>query len=177
MNSMNKYQKRKDGHFTFYEYCFMENGTIIDPDGNNVHVSVSKRNVPMISITFTENGIIRRKKVNPSRIMFEMYSGKHLPKMTSIVFLDGNPANIAFKNLRTKERNVVSWGERRFTYEEAENIRKDYFSRPLRKNQFDSNSGEYLSQRDLAEKYGCSVSTIEKVINGTYYKEKRCRTG
>lgn len=99
-----------------------------------------------------------------SRIVFEAMTGRKLRNNETVAFRDGNPENCAWTNLysiTTAERRAsldIDTRRRKFTREEAEAVRSEYYS-----------TGTPI--RELAKKYGCSVVTVNKMTRGEYYAD------
>lgn len=102
------------------------------------------------------------------RIVLEAYYKRLIDKSLVLVFKDNNPDNIKFENLDLIQRTeyFAKLGNRKLLSEEQQQeIRKLYNREEQRKVNY---KGPYPSISDLARQYGCSKSTILKVLNETY---------
>ena len=102
----------------------------------------------------------RFQSVIGGRFIYELFSQETLPKSKLILYKDGDCTNIAFSNLEVIERKKhfkdFSWNYK-ISEKEEKQIRKEHTTLKL-------------SYKQLAEKYDCSVSTITKIMQGTYRK-------
>lgn len=166
-----KFYIKEEDHISYHGYKFYRDGIIINPAGQRQLIHVDVYGVPTIRMVYDD----QKKRVNVSRIIYEMYSEEPLSFAYTVRYKDENPRNVAFDNLyivRRKEllseKSTVKGNEKIFTKEEADKIYEEYHKYPKSKNQFSKAHGQ-MSQRQLSIKYHCSIYTIEKIVAGEYY--------
>lgn len=148
----------------FYGHLITRDGKITRIDGKRVKI----RNKSIL--TYFDGDRMRYKNI--AVIVYELFTGVTLDRSSILLFKDGNDKNFAFDNIKVipkKGRYCYSM----FTEEQTRDIQSEYHKddtcqEEKKKNNYRSNSTEFSSYRKLATKYGCSLSTITKILNGTY---------
>lgn len=119
-----------------------------------------------------KDGIVRlyingkKRTLLAGRVVYEAFTGKEIPKGYVIKFRDGDKNNASYQNVEVIDRKTFFDGhvwECKFTKEEKEQIRKEYDATNPKQHGF-KRGNERPSYVDLAKKYGCSKSTIIKII-------------
>lgn len=137
------------------EYCvYPEEGVIIcEKTGNEIATGKEKA---VLNIN-GKKSIVKKLRV--------VYEAVHGPSKTGTVFIaqNGDFTDARISNIEKLERpdyfkrKKQDWTMKvKLTKDEWQGIKKDY------------STGQY-SQRDLAFKYNCSMSTVHNVVKGLYY--------
>lgn len=141
-----------------YKLC--RNGDIISPSGK----VLSKYNFayPYSHVTlFIGDKVIKKNAAILIYKAFSIEGAEYNVYKNEIQFLDNDTNNTAFENLRAMPKSIIikncSYGE-----QFKKKIVEEY------------NKGE-LSMRQLAEKYHCSLTSVQKFIGYTYQQEYRKR--
>ena len=142
-------------------------GEIFDRSGRQV------RPRPNGKVTVDLDGTGRKKSLLASRIVYEACSGEKLPRTSLIRYCDGNPGNTSFENLVVVSRRDLLRDtpglrkKKKFSEKKAASIAREYNRDERKKHNFE---GEWAhpSIADLCRKYGCSRSTIQKIVAGEY---------
>lgn len=116
----------------------------------------------------------KKRTLMVARIVYEVFSGNKITSTKVILFKDGNPENVAYENIeavsrKTYFKKIKSENQRKrlFSKEEQEQIIKEYDRENRRAHGF---KGAYSKPtfREMAIKYECSKSTIQKILDGVY---------
>ena len=149
----NEVEKIDDKTVRYKGYTISKDGLIL-----NLFNKILKINQKTGIIRLSLNG--RFQSVIGGRFIYEMFSRKTLSKNKMISYKDGDCTNIAYSNLVVIDRKNhfkdFTWCYK-ISEEEEKQIRKEH---KIKK----------WSYKTLAEKHHCSLSTITKIMKGTYRK-------
>lgn len=148
----------------FYGYLISRDGSITCKDGTPARL----RNGRVLKYDDGEKTRYR----NIAIIIYELFAGETVGRDCVVDFRDGNDLNFAYDNIFLRPKKGRS-GYSIFTAEQMQNILDEYHKddanlEEKRKNNYRSNQTEFSSYRKLAKKHDCSLSTITKILNGTY---------
>lgn len=150
----------------FHQYRFFENGDVVNTKTNK---SISKQlNKGSYEIKLTIDG--SKKTYAFHRLYYFLFVKRFdlADKNICISIKDGNINNITADNLVLKNRKEIVQGQNtkvaKLTDKQVEEIRSLYKGKTCI-NQFDKDAN-YVSYKDLAEKYGVSKTSICRIIKG-----------
>ena len=159
-------------NYYYYQYGITKEGDFVSESGHVV--KWAKDN---IHIKLNIEGKI--KELNGLNLLYEIYNQKKITKKYYVYFKDGNPKNRSKKNLCVKQRDYSFTKERKFTPEIVEEIQRLYGKERLgeenklvRSEIRKTLSHPSHSYRELATLYDCSVSVIERIVQGSYVKKE-----
>ena len=146
----------------YYGYTVYKNGKIVSPRGNELEGYCFSYQYS--HITMKIDG--KSHKIHRAKLIYELFSGTNVSRKDIVRFKDKNPKHCAFENLYLESRKDYSQkhprdNSRKFSKRVEENIRKKYYDERGYKRD------EAPSLRELAKKYKCSLSTIQKVLRTT----------
>ncbi len=158
--------------YEFHGYRVTKDGNFYDENGKLLNVR--------------KNGQIRlridgeKRLFTAARVVYEAVSGQTVGASDCTLFLNGDRTDIRYDNIKVKKRidyfKTKKTGKDRVISEEtAEQIIKEYNREERRKHGF---KGPYKhpTYNELAQKYGCSKSTVTAIVDGVYFKRQRERT-
>lgn len=155
----------------FYGYRVYKNGDVFSPTGKKLR---------RITVNYEDSHVLlfingKHIKKRAATLIYMMFHDDYDPKKI-VWFIDGNTKNITLNNLiqitrrEYLELKNIKEQMKIFSRIESENIKKEYIN-SLNAN-LKKDSGKlmcpHLSYSKLAKKYNCSLSTIQKIINGSY---------
>ncbi len=152
-------QETKTNDMVLYHgYRVYRDGRILSKRGREIQSYYFT--YPNSHVSLTIDGKVVKK--NKALLIYNLFS--EAPADTSINvlrFKDGNTANADFDNLylvsrkeHYKECREQGRGSNRFDAKTKKKIRREYY-------------GKNVSLRALCSKYGCSLLTIQKIVNQT----------
>lgn len=102
-------------------------------------------------------------KVLRAKLIYELFSGKQVSREFIIRFKDGNPENCSFENLYLESRKeyverTPNANKRKFTKQKETRIRNTYYDKDGKK------KADAPSIRELAKKNGCSITTMQRIL-------------
>lgn len=141
--------------YSYHGYSVSRNGHIYN--FFNEPVPIKKDG----TVKLTYNG--KKHVLSAGRIVYEAVTGTETGRRYVIEFIDGDPTNCSFSNIRAIPRKEYfqgkEWSTQKLSPAEKENIGKIYYD------------GEHgYTQIDLANKFGVSLNLIEKILKT--YREK-----
>lgn len=104
----------------------------------------------------------QRVKINVDRAIYQIFSGEKLSSSMRIIHIDDDPHNHDFSNLM-----AVSAREY-YCFKTRKELPKKITKDQVLMIQEERRTKKY-TYKVLAEKYGCSIYTIFKIIKGEYY--------
>ena len=149
---------------TYYgNLVITDEGGIYDVHNNPVKIKNGK-------ITVMTNE--RKRTVLAARIIYEVVNKAALPYGVVIRFLDGNENNPAYRNIMVIERKdyfaMHDWDKtKKLPKKTREKIVKEYNREERKKHEF-KGQWAHPSLYELSRKYNCSLSTVQKIVNGAY---------
>lgn len=150
----------------FNGYKIYSNGTFISPKG---------RTIKKITINYPDSHVIliisgKKIKYNTARLMYSLFkkNGEKVDNSELIVFKDNDSKNVAISNLKlVKKKNYFKkYKTKKYTNDFVMEIKKAYKKNTKNTSNQYNRSGP--SVRELARIYGCSLSTVCKIIKNEY---------
>lgn len=140
-----------------------DDGSIYDVHNNPIKIKNGK-------ITVVTNE--QKKTVLAARIIYEVVNNAALPYGMVIRFLDGNENNPAYENILIIERKDFfakhDWDKtKKIPKKTRTQIVKEYNRDERKKHDF-KGQWAHPSLYELSRKYNCSLSTVQKIVNGSY---------
>ena len=156
---------------TYYDYKVTNDGNFISQSGHQV-----SWNKDHIHIKLNYNGAIH--DINGLNLLYELYYGKKVSKKYYVYFKNNDPNDRRKENLALKKRNYDFTKRRKFDEKEVKEILDSYNPNCVGENNAEARQNLKKetnrlspSYRELAKKHDCSVTVIERIIQGTYIKK------
>ena len=155
-------EKNMKGVYSYHDYYVTLDGKIITKQGKEIRPKGSEQ------VLLTIQG--KRKGIKRARVVYEAVTGKKTKRSDVFVFLDGNSQNPAFENIQVYSRkdyfNKVNTGmackKAKLKPEQTQKI-QSLCSKGVGVKKVGS-----PTYRELATQYGCSKSTILKILQRQY---------
>ena len=143
----------------YHGYTFYRDGRIISPDGYELCGYYFTYPYSHININYDGKSYKKLK----AKLMYELFSGKEVPRSYIVRFKDGDPKNCAYNNLYLESR-------KEFIRKHPGNNKKkldDALCQEIKERYYDNNrkkKKDAPSMRELAQMYSCSLATIQKAL-------------
>ena len=157
-------------------YRFYRNGSVL----NIVHNRELKQKLIKGShyvnlIDKMPGGGNKTRRVCVERMLFYLFTGDAPTRMYSIVNRNGQSGEYDITDLikvRKCDKYLYSrgaYGGKKLDRQTCDKIRSEYNFNSKPKNQYEK---EGASMRDLAKKYDVSKNIIQRILDGTYYRDE-----
>ena len=151
--------EQKNEYVDFHGYKVYRSGKITTSCGNELKGWFFTYPYSHVSMSFDG----KQRKILRAKLIFELFSGKEVPKAYIVRFKDDNPQNCDFNNLYLESRAEFAkmnphTNERKLSKQAQRRIKKMYY------NEYNEKNEGAPSTRELAKRYKCSLSTIQKIL-------------
>lgn len=161
---LHKIVRIDDNRATYKGYQVTRGGNVIDPTGNNIERT--RKGKLLLNVRINDGGEWEFIKLTVLIYSCFCEENKYFRNLTKVISVKED--SVAFEDLR-----VVRIRNRKVTVALAEQIRNEYgvYDASYNRKQ-QCKAAKYPTQRKLAEKYGLSLYTVERIIRGVYTWEE-----
>lgn len=156
----------------YHGYQIFRNGDVYAPNGRKIPIGTNRDLSRYVILSINS---VKKRKINIARLIYSIFSGQKLTMKEMVRFKDDNPDHLQFENLYVihrkeyyKKNNIsVVSSSKMMDEQTVEKIKKEYGTNRS-KGHINQWNKKDISMRDLAQKYKCSLYTIQRIVHDKY---------